>query len=777
MNKIKPLEFQQKVVDIGVYKLLNNKKFIFQAPTGTGKTLIAATLINKYIELIPANEEYTFLHFSPSTGELNKQNALKFEEYRKTASLNRYNTWKLTSTKQMNISFFSKNTINFFGWDSLIKKTNTVTREIERGSWYDVLTTTLNKGTKIAIVIDEQHINKNSKATEAFLEEIKKLHYGYFNEDPVRIEMSATVKKEDQDKLDYRVFYSEAKNEELVKKSIKLNEDLDQSSDTEEKMMIYSAINKREDVIEVYNKHNLYKKGNLPLLVIQLPDANQSKGDLSLEIEKICRDILSHEKMHKNHIAIWVSGRHETLAGDKITKEDVESNDDIAVLVFKQAVATGWDIPRANIWVKLRNNMDKAFETQTLGRVLRNQFRKYYNNDLIDCAYIYTNDENVQFEIKDTFGEDAGSSETKRINKKPEIIKIKKDKLAIVEHDFEEIDIDKALPKILGEVKNKESYKNAFNDILNEETLEEWSTESFLKADIHNEFEANDMRSYLQYTLGLNKTLTLYKRWFLYKQSINNDIVTTILDHLINDFASKYPEIPIINRAYKYFYENVKSSQQLIFDIKTQINKWIHNSLKFRTIEFTPHEEVDIFKDYIDFEKVSEGNFDNHQFYKTSLKFGKNEKTIFDSQTEKDFYHDIISPIKGISKGESAGLKYFIYNQSDAKQYYYISYIDNTFKSRKYFPDFIIVKDKCIYIIDTKTYDGKLRVSGGEISEIKMDAMIELIKKGTIGQYTDKKIKFGYAYKQGSRWYVKERNYKLNDPFISVSINEFLEEN
>ena len=402
MNKLKLLDFQEKVVKEALIKM-NGKRgsFVFQAPTGTGKTFISANIINKFIEILPNYESFTFLHFSPSRGKLNEQNAEKFESYNKLANLNRYKVWKLSSSKQMNIKSFERNVIHFFGWDQLIKKTNTITKDSEKNSWYNVFENTLKNKTKIVIIIDEQHLNKNAKITDKFLEEIKKMYDNVFHEDPIYLEMSATIKE--GLKKDYVVKYSEAVAEELVKKEIFINKDMSFDENTEEEMIIHSALDKRQEVIKAYNKRNLQKKGKYPLVVIQLPDARQTNKDSTLSLNKIKEYVLSHKTTHKNHVAVWTADTHSTLDGDKIVKKDIESNEDIHVLIFKQAVSTGWDIPRANIWVKLRNNMDKTFETQTLGRVLRNQFRKYYNNDLIDNAFIYTNDEKIKNEIEESY--------------------------------------------------------------------------------------------------------------------------------------------------------------------------------------------------------------------------------------------------------------------------------------------------------------------------------------------------------------------------------------
>lgn len=62
-------------------------------------------------------------------------------------------------------------------------------------------------------------------------------------------------------------------------------------------------------------------------------------------------------------------------------------------LLFKQALATGWDCPRAKVLVKLRERMTETFEIQTLGRLRRMPLARHYGDDILDCSYIYTFDE------------------------------------------------------------------------------------------------------------------------------------------------------------------------------------------------------------------------------------------------------------------------------------------------------------------------------------------------------------------------------------------------
>lgn len=100
-------------------------------------------------------------------------------------------------------------------------------------------------------------------------------------------------------------------------------------------------------------------------------------------------------------LAIWLSGRHENI-------ENISDNDgkQIAV-VIKQAVATGWDCPRAQILVKLRENMDETFEIQTIGRIRRMPEAKHYDNDVLDCCYLYTFDQKFTAGVKKALSKGA----------------------------------------------------------------------------------------------------------------------------------------------------------------------------------------------------------------------------------------------------------------------------------------------------------------------------------------------------------------------------------
>ena len=89
-------------------------------------------------------------------------------------------------------------------------------------------------------------------------------------------------------------------------------------------------------------------------------------------------------------LAIWLSEqKSETL--DWIAEPDNE----IEFLIFKQAIDTGWDCPRAHILVKFRESHSETFEIQTVGRILRMPEQKHYASEDLNRGYIYTNVQSI----------------------------------------------------------------------------------------------------------------------------------------------------------------------------------------------------------------------------------------------------------------------------------------------------------------------------------------------------------------------------------------------
>ncbi len=119
-----------------------------------------------------------------------------------------------------------------------------------------------------------------------------------------------------------------------------------------------------------------------PLVLIQFP-TGQPETIKAVE-EKLAKMGYTYDNGLVN---IWMSD-------DKHISDDLTANNGTpAFLLMKQAIATGWDCPRAKILVKLREEGSEEFQIQTIGRIRRMPERKHYDFPIVlDFCFIYTLD-------------------------------------------------------------------------------------------------------------------------------------------------------------------------------------------------------------------------------------------------------------------------------------------------------------------------------------------------------------------------------------------------
>lgn len=88
--------------------------------------------------------------------------------------------------------------------------------------------------------------------------------------------------------------------------------------------------------------------------------------------------------IYDHRLAVW-------LSNEKANLEGLEEADNLTeVLLFKQAIALGWDCPRAAVLLIFRKLQSNEFTIQTVGRILRMPEQKFYNNELLNVGYVYT---------------------------------------------------------------------------------------------------------------------------------------------------------------------------------------------------------------------------------------------------------------------------------------------------------------------------------------------------------------------------------------------------
>lgn len=374
-------EYQKKAVkqlkDLVLDKLSiseNRQKIVLKAPTGSGKTVMASALLDELNqELSSTYNEAAFIWIAPN--KLHVQTYMSMRNFFSEAR-----TLRPVFFGDVDVSQgLNPGEVLFLNWESINKENAVMIRDNEQNrTLYRLTKRTQENGLPIIVIIDEEHMfgGKNAKKSELVLKNINP---------KIELRISATPTTAGCSLVD--VNRAKVIDEEMIKKGIQLNPHIKGSNSGELTMneqLIEDALKRRESLARAYREFNIN-----PLLLIQLP--NDSSDTLSSEEKKVVDEIITYLDVKKNitidnnKLAVWLSGRKENVAG--IEKPDCMTE----VLLFKQAIALGWDCPRAAVLLIFRELQSQTFTVQTVGRILRMPQQKHYTNDLLNYGYVYTN--------------------------------------------------------------------------------------------------------------------------------------------------------------------------------------------------------------------------------------------------------------------------------------------------------------------------------------------------------------------------------------------------
>jgi len=342
------------------------RDIILKSPTGSGKTIILTYFMHQYIQSFPKT---VFVWLTPGKGNLEEQSKAKMDKYIHASQT------KLLS--DVMTAGFEENDSCFINWEKLTKKGNNALKDSERTNFLEHIQHALNDGIRFVIIVDESHQNNTIKADEIIQ---------YFHTDKI-IRCSATPKGIAKAEI-IEIPEEDVIAAGLIKKMLVINQDFPQTIETEDQtaFLLERALQKQRELRAAFLQRNTDIN---PLIVIQIPNKSETLQD------GVERYLETQGLTYENgQLAVWLSDQHENLEGID------EPNAATSAVIIKQAVATGWDCPRAHILVKLRDNMDETFEIQTIGRIRRMPEAKHYESDLLDSCYLYTLDEKFTAGVK-----------------------------------------------------------------------------------------------------------------------------------------------------------------------------------------------------------------------------------------------------------------------------------------------------------------------------------------------------------------------------------------
>lgn len=360
---------------------------VLKSPTGSGKTFMTAAFIERLIKR--REDEICFVWVTIGKGELQVQSRNALLRFFKGSPEVHLIEEEFDGSRE----FIRRNEVVVVNWEKIRSKVratgewaNTLMKDGEKINFREVLSNT-RKIRKIILVIDESHIGATAERTQELREEFDAHLVLEISATPKLIPDAISIKNGTGDIV--QISASDVIEEGLIKREIIINEGLDQvdfDGLDSQTVVLEKAFQKRLELEKDYQSLDLDIN---PLVLIQIPNAEA--GDR--KIEAIINFLAEKDITEANsRLAIWLDDYPSSDNLDGLTL----NNNTVQFLIFKQAIDTGWDCPRAQILVKFRETASVIFEIQILGRILRMPEAKHYINDRLNNAYVFTNISNIE---------------------------------------------------------------------------------------------------------------------------------------------------------------------------------------------------------------------------------------------------------------------------------------------------------------------------------------------------------------------------------------------
>ena len=420
--------FQDKVVNSlkgEFYKLWQSghvgSRLVFKAPTGAGKTIMAAEFLKRVSgdAQYDPDKAFVWISFNP---DLVEQSFKKLRDYLHGGVAGLYDTTEISQRGKL-----EKNDVLFVNWQKIVQSSRSrrnlrLRVDGESTISFDTfIEATKQDEREIVLIVDEGHMSRNTALAEQVIAQIAPR---------VELDISATPSyiPSAEDIVTNKgafvfVTQQEVINAGLIKESITVmpreevrratgKKDLDQA-------VLDMAIAKRTELVRAYASAGANVN---PLVLIKLP--NDEKKERAADGQNklsFVKDYLESQGIPEEKVAVW-------LDKEKVNLNTVEDNTDlIEYLIFKQAAATGWDCPRADVLVMFREIKSPTFETQVMGRILRTAEAKHYDDvPVLNHGYLYTT-----YERSDVLAADKNSQGPNT----------PRDALAMVKEDVDNIEL------------------------------------------------------------------------------------------------------------------------------------------------------------------------------------------------------------------------------------------------------------------------------------------------------------------------------------------------
>ncbi len=361
---------------------------LLESPTGSGKTLV----VGRALEALRGelNRKCLWFWFAPYAGLVAQTADALSEQCGALRLRDIYSDREPSGTKDGDVFLQT--------WAAVAahnKEARTVRRRKEDAlSLDDVIATLREEGFFIGVVIDEAHLNFGASAAAAASFYLSVLEPDFTilatatpnDEKLTQFEEKAGIQVASRIIIDRKQVVDAGLNKRGLMLGVLRFQEQDVALIDVEQATLSAGWFQHEAV-----KRRLQKRGIAvtPLMLVQVED--QQKGDedpVSRVRDKLVQAGVSPERI-KSHTSGQPDPDFHTLAYDP----------EVEVLIFKVAVATGFDAPRAWTLVSVRPNRGKEFGLQIVGRIMRVHplVRPIHGEDaLLDRGYVFLTDPELQ---------------------------------------------------------------------------------------------------------------------------------------------------------------------------------------------------------------------------------------------------------------------------------------------------------------------------------------------------------------------------------------------
>lgn len=505
-------DLQEEAVARLIEQFKAKDSITFQAPTGSGKTIMIADFMNT---LLKEHTNIVFIVSSLSKGDLSEQNYQAFKKFQsKFTHLKPFLIESETSDEE---NLFIPTNYNVYVLPRDLYKEKS---KLKAGAFVRFLRELKGfredlgnfqsqvREKEIYLIKDESHIATNN-LDELIIKSHKTNAPNKSNQFFSKVlNVSATPKLARGQIPDVRISEEEAVSAKLIKKVEYF----------EEEVKLERAL---EKFIEL-KKDYVEKLGINPCLIVQISNKDKAESEI-----KNLKEVLKDTRFSHLKWMLIVNDSKHNDSNDELRAKNLpvkrwknyakERASTIDIIIFKMVISEGWDIPRACMLYQIRDSKSKQLDEQVIGRVRRNpcllEFERLgkEEQELVSKAYVYgicqKSETSIAVRLKgDELFENAVQKEfTMRTTRLERVGEYK-------EGEKKKFDV--------GEILKQEGEKELRKDIF-----------SFYKELVKNQELQKECEKYV---LDSNETSEAYARWFSFNnnfEKIKKEFLKAQLDY------------------------------------------------------------------------------------------------------------------------------------------------------------------------------------------------------------------------------------------------------